>query len=61
MTDHGKQIHAVVWEPRVAFHPISGKRQRTTVMRNYTDRIVSKDDAAKLDRHYKRRAKENAA
>lgn len=47
---YGKSIHISVWEKRY-------RQGRTQIhRRNYIDRIVSKEGAEKLNRHYNRRS-----
>lgn len=50
---YGEQLHISVWETKIR---CSGHRyiQR----RNYIDRIVSKEQAEKLSRHYNRKVKQ---
>lgn len=52
MPDYGQQVHQVVRLPFA--HPMSGKRMY--LLANVTDRIVSEEQALKLNRWYNRKA-----
>lgn len=49
---YGEQVHYVAYPPYV--HPMTGKRM--LLMTNIIDRIITKEQADKLERHYNRKA-----